>query len=503
MKMNGYKLSDRATMAAMGIRPEPRAPMKVSSTAVARARSRSALAGPSPMAMDVATIYAPAKFPAETYPSTMAMDSCAGAAPAGVTPWAMGSLFHEGQGFFGYPYLAELQQRAEYRHACDIWAEHAVRKWIKITGGTPKERDAIEAEFLRLNVRDVFQEWMGHDQVFGRGQIFLDFDDADDTAELATPLTLAASKVSPKRPLRRMTVVEPMWSAPGIYSSNNPLRPDFYKPQQWFVYGRQVHTTRMLTIASRPVSDMLKPAYAFGGQSLIQLMKPYVDNWLRSRQSCSDMLNTYSVMVLKTDLSSTMDGGGGDDLFARLDLFNNTRDNRGSMAIDKDDEELENIAVSLAGLSDLLGQSQEQLASVSRIPLSIYLQITPTGLNATNDGETRNFYADVKAYQEKNVRPHLARVLDLVQLSLTGKIDPQIGFEFIPLWEMSDLDEAEIREKNARTDVAYVSAGIISNEEARERLANEEGGAYEGVDLTDPAPEPEPDEAAIVEAPGA
>ena len=81
MKMNGYKLSDRAAMAAIGIRPEPREPMKISSTAVARARSRSALAGPSPMAMDAATLYAPAKFPDEIYPSTMAMDSCAAASP--------------------------------------------------------------------------------------------------------------------------------------------------------------------------------------------------------------------------------------------------------------------------------------------------------------------------------------------------------------------------------------------------------------------------------------
>lgn len=488
MLMRGYKLSERAALAEMGYRQEPRIPMTISQAAVAGARAGRREETPSPMAMDAALVFKPYAFPDGTLPDGMAMDSCLPASASGISQWATSSLFHEGQGFFGYPYLAELQQRAEYRHAAEIWAEHAVRKWIKITGGTDEQRKAIEDEFTRLNVRDVFQEWLGHDQNFGRGQIFLDFDDADKEEETATPLLLAPEKINKNRPLRRLTVVEPMWSAPGTYATSNPLRHDFYKPQQWFVFGRKVHTTRMLTIASRPVSDMLKPAYAFGGQSLTQLMKPYVDNWLRTRQAVSDMINTYSVMVLSTDMSSTMSGGTGADLFARLDLFNSCRDNRGSMAIDKENETLTNVAVPLSGLHELQAQAQEQLASVARIPLSIYLQITPTGLNATNDGETRNFYADVHAYQEKNVRPHLARVLQIVQLSKLGKIIPDINFEFIALWEMSDKDKAEIRKADAEADVSYVTAGIIDPEEVRERIANDETSLYHGVDLTDPAP---------------
>lgn len=488
MEVNGFKLSERAALAAMGYRPEPKAPMKISPQAVAKARAASPANEASPMALDAASIYAPPKFADGVLPEGMAMDSCLPGGATSVTNWAAQSLFHEGQGFFGYPFLAELMQRAEYRHAAEIWAEHAVRKWIKITGSTEEKRKKVEAEFKRLNVRDVFREWLMHGHSFGRGQIFLDFDDADKEDEIAVPLYITADKIGKDRPLRRLTVVEPMWAAPGTYATSNPLRGDFYKPQQWFVYGRKVHMTRMLTVIPRPVSDMLKPAYAFGGQSLIQLMKPYVDNWLRTRQAVSDMINTYSVMVLGTDMSSTMSGGTGEDLFLRLDMFNQCRDNRGSMAIDKDNETLENVAVPLGGLDALQSQAQEQMASVARIPLSIYLQITPTGLNATNDGETRNFYADVHAQQEKDVRPHLQRVFECVQLSIFGEIDADMEFEFVALWEMSDKDKAEIRKADADADVAYVGAGIVDPEEVRERLSNDETSLYHGVDLTDPPP---------------
>lgn len=509
--MNGYKLSPQAAAHAEGrAYLPPRAPMSI--TPATLAKSKMAPNKPAdPLARPAADIFAPYKPLPGVLPDTaeVAMDSCMSLAGS-VSQWAVNSLFHEGQGFFGFQYLAELVQRAEYRHACDIWAEHAVRKWIKLTGGvvdenakdpTEEKRKEIMDELVRLDVRDVVQEWLFHDQAYGRGQIFLDFDDADNPAELARPLLVDGDKVSPERPLKRLTLVEPMWVAPGVYATSNPLRHDFYRPRQWFVFGKQVDASRMLTITSRPVSDMLKPGYSFGGQSLVQLMKPYVDNWLRTRQAVSDMVNIYSVLNLSTDMSTALSGADGAGVYDRADMFVQSRDNRGIMLTDKNMEELKSIAVPLGGLHELQAQAQEQLASVSRIPLSVYLQVTPTGLNATNDGETRNFYADVHSYQEKNVRGPLKLIIDLVQLSLYGSIDPAIGFEFLPLWEMSDKDKADIRKADADADAVYVTNGIVSNDEARQRLSLDETSLYYGVDLSDPAPdvEDETDEAPDVE----
>lgn len=487
MQPTDYPLGARARQAALGM--TTRQPMTLTEFAVAQNKLKAPRAS-SPMAMPPADIYKPYEYPAAVYPDGIAMDSCLPAPQQGISNWATNSYFHEAQGFFGFPYLAELIQRAEYRHACEIWAEHSVRKWIKFIGGKDAERTAIETEFTRLNVRDVFQEWAMNDHNFGRGQIFLDFDDADDEAELRVPLLLTDRKISPKRPLQRLNIVQPMWSAPGMYSTLNPLRHDFYEPQSWFVYGKIVAQNRLLTITSRPVADMLKPAYAFGGQSLVQLMKPYVDNWLRTRQAVSDMINRFSIVSLKTDMSSILGGGTGDSLYLRAELFTQMADNRGLFLLDTGNaEELDSIAVPLSGLDALQAQAQEQMASVARIPLSIYLQITPTGLNATSDGETRNFYADVKAYQEKNFRPALQRILEIVQLSLGQKVNPDIKFEFIDLWEMSDKDKADIRKSDAEADIGYVQTGIVSADEARERLSEDETSLYHGVDLTDPAPE--------------
>ena len=131
----------------------------------------------------------------------------------------------------------------------------------------------------------------------------------------------------------------------------------------------------------------------------------------------------------------------------------------------------------MSGLDKLQAQAQEQMASVARIPLSVYLQITPTGLNASSDGENRSFYADVNGYKEKKYRPLLKPLLDVIMLSIWGAIDEGIGFEFEPLWEMSAKEQAEIRKLDSDVDKAYCDMGAVSNDEVRERPPRGQGGA--------------------------
>lgn len=427
-----------------------------------------------------------------TLPAGMAMDAAMPANDA-LLSYAMSQYAHEGLGFLGYPYLAELSQRAEYRNVATIWAEHCTRKWIKISGDEAKVAK-IEGELKRLEVRDQFREAIEKECFFGRIQLFMDFGDWNQPNETDKPLILDKGKVSRQRPLQRIDIVEPMWSYPGAYSAQNPLAPDFYRPAAWYVSGQTVHASRMLTMVGRPMPNMLKPAYAFGGVSLSQICKAYVDNWLRTRQSVSDLIDAFSTMVLKTDFEQRMGlFPDGSDLFNRVDLFNKTRSNRGTMVIDKTTEDFANVSAPIAGLDKLQAQSLEQIASASGIPLVILLGVTPSGLNASSDGEVRTFYDKVLAYNEKVVGPCLRTLLNVIQLSLFGEIDPEVGFEFESLWEMSDADKAQIRKSDAEADTAYINGGVVSPEEARDRLNDEEGGFYHGR-LTGPAPEPEDDD---------
>lgn len=400
------------------------------------------------------------------------------------------------QGFPGYPYLAGLSTRAEYRAFASTMASELFRQWIKIHSKNADDQaqdnpriTELEQAIEKFDLLGVFQRAAVHDSLFGRGQISINIKGADN----ATPLVLDP-RTLPKGSLQSFTTIEAMWTSPSAYNAIDPTAPDFYRPREWFVLGKTVHATRLLTIVTRPLPDMLKPAYNFSGMSLSQLAEPYVNNWLRTRQSVSDLINNFSITALKTNMAQVLQGcDDGTSLFARADMFTLTRSNRGLMLLDKDAEDLVQVNTPLSGLHELQAQSQEHICSAVRIPSMILTGISPTGMNASSEGEVRAFYDWIASQQEAYWYHPLDICLKVLMLHLWGEIDDSIGFEFNPLWQTSAAEEATIRLNNAQADAVYLDHSVISQEEVRAKLARDPDSGYAGIDVTD-VPEAEFDD---------
>lgn len=400
-------------------------------------------------------------------------------------------LWAEGIGFMGYPYLAELSQRPEYRRPCEIIAEEMTRKWIKLRAtGKEKKNDKIEAledAMRRFNLREKFHDAMLLDGVFGLSFLFIDVGTSDDAEEQLTPLLLRPQKIS-KGSLKGFRLIDPTWTSPAWYEATRPWRENFYKPDHWFLMGQRTHRTRLLITVSRPVPDILKPGYNFGGVSLQQLLKPYVDNWLRTRQSVSDLIQAFTVFVLETDMSALFSDGGGQQEMARFEYFTAMRNNLGLMGIDKDREAFQNVSAPLSGLDHLQAQAQEHMAAVPGLPLIKYFGLTPSGLNATADNEIRVLYDMINARQQRAMGDNLTIALKVLQLSELGEIDPEIDYDFVPLWQLDEAGKAAVRKTDADTDAVLIESGVLAPAESRERLASDPESAYAGLEGEPPEP---------------
>lgn len=396
--------------------------------------------------------------------------------------------------FPGYAALGQLSQISEYRAPVETVAKEMTRRWIKFTtlddGDKTAQIQQIEQRFKDLNIRDAFRRLSEIDGFFGRAQLYISIKGNDDDK---TPLIVDVATI-PKGTLLGFQTVEPIWTSPCNYNSSHPTRSDFYKPESWYVLSREVHSSRLLTFISRPVTDILKPSYNFGGVSLSQLMTPYVQQWFSTRDHVSDLLRNFSTCVLKTNLASVLAAGTGEELTARAQLFNQHRDNKGLMLVDKDSEDFANITTPLSGLHELQAQAQEHMCAPSHMPLVKLTGITPSGLNASSDGEIQVWYDHLHSEQEVFFRPHLTTVLQIVQLDLFGAIDPAIDFEFVPMDEPTAAELAAERKSDADAGCAYVDRGIVSPDEERERLAGNPSSGY--TNLSGPAPGPPLDESA-------
>ena len=396
--------------------------------------------------------------------------------------------------FPGYPYLAELTQISEYRAPSETTSTEMTRKWLEVVSkGSGDKSDKISKITKRmgeLKVRELFTRAALLDGFFGRAQIIMSFKTDDDrTRQL--PLDISPAGVR-KGSLQSLQCIEPYWSTPYSWNASYPERSDFYKPQSWYIMGRKTHATRLLTFIGREVPDILKPAYNFGGMSLTQLMQPYVNAWLRTRKSVNDLINNFSVTMLATDMSTTLeDGNDGSGLLNRLQMFTLNRNNQGVGAINKDSEEIVQVNTPLSGLSELQAQSQEHMSAPAHIPLIKMFGVTPTGLNATGEGEIKVWYDHVGAMQQNLFGPQMEILLKVLQLDLFGAIDDELGFQWAQLDEPTGKELSEIRKSDADAGVAYINAGVISPDEERERLQDDPDSGYNN--LNGPAPEPQPD----------
>lgn len=477
----------------------------------------------------------------------MAMDDNTALASANqfaMTAWEAGGLIgdavSEGLLFLGYPILSELAQRPEYRLFGEIRAEEMTRNWIELRGtedestkedddeeerernrndddreaikrkeGGEKPRDdsrnkEIEdkikelTDFLEhLKVKAWFKDTAVHDSLFGIGHMYLDLKGAnyEDIRDPENRMSIgngrdhiSKAKLG-KGCLLGLRTIEPIWCYPTVYNAANPLVPSWYDPQVWYVMGAEIHKTRLLPFISRPVPDILKPAYAFGGLSMSQMAKPYVDIWLRTRESVGELIHAFSVMILQTNMATRTQpggaGGGGGDIVARMMMMNALRDNQGMLVIDKSTEDFKNISAPISGLDELQAQAQEHLFSVGRIPAVKFAGIQPKGLNATSEGELRAFGETIHGAQEQLFRTPLTTVLDIAQVSLWGARDPDITYDFLPLQELTMKEKAEIRKIEAETDQIRIDSGVVSQEEARKKLAADPESGYDGIDPDD------------------
>lgn len=391
-----------------------------------------------------------------------------------------------GVGFPGYPYLVQLLQRSEYYEPPAVIAGELTRKFVKIVAqqdaaaGTKKRIEELQKAFEDFKVKALWRQlaWVAGGQ--GRAQLLIDIARQETIRD--SPLPIAPETIR-KGSLKGLRVVEPMWTSPQFYNSTDPGADDFYKPVKWYMIGQMVHRDRLLTVVPKPVPDLLKPAYNFGGLSLTQLIEPSVRNWLETRHSVNRLINNFSTIKWRTNMEGILQGGLGGQLIKRVQAFINMRDNQGVVLLDKEDEELESDNVPLSGLHELQAQAQEHMAMSTHIPLVKLTGITPAGLNASSDGEIRVFYDWILSEAMAHYNDPLLSVMRILQLHLWGSIDESITLQWQPLFELDDLQKAQKRKADADTDVQLsTGCGAIDADEVRARLIADPDSGYNNLE---------------------
>lgn len=393
---------------------------------------------------------------------------------------AMGILHCADASFMGYGALANLSQNGLIRAGVEMRGDEMTRKWGELsrkgnddTDGEQQEKlDKLSQEMEKWKVRELFRSASCLCGYMGGCLLFIDTGEDN----LANPLILDSMTFAPDT-FKGFRLIEPYLVTPGGYNSTNPMREDYFKPSLWYVQGIPVHASRLIYFAENKLTSLLKPAYNFFGLPLAQKVIDAVAHYTENREAAGRLLQKYAVTVLKTNMEEVLSGGFDQALKNRIQYFVQNRSNDGCAAIDKDMEDLVIQTTSLAGVTDIVRQSMEYVAAMFNEPVVKMWGLSPNGFSS-GEMELQNHYDNIKAQQEKMFGEPIRRVIRVLQQNLYGEIDDSIIFNFLPLSEDDERKIAETNKIQADTDAVLITNGVISEEEARERLIADENSGY-------------------------
>lgn len=393
---------------------------------------------------------------------------------------AMGILHCADASFMGYGALANLSQNGLIRAGVEMRGDEMTRKWGELSrkgnDDTDEEQqeklDKLTQEMEKWKVRELFRSASCLCGYMGGCLLFIDTGEDN----LANPLILDSMTFATDT-FKGFRLIEPYLVTPGGYNSTNPMREDYFKPSVWYVQGIPVHSSRLIYFAENKLTSLLKPAYNFFGLPLAQKVIDAVAHYTENREAAGRLLQKYAVTILKTNMEEVLSGGFDQALKNRIQYFVQNRSNDGCAAIDKDMEDLVIQTTSLAGVTDIVRQSMEYVAAMFCEPVTKMWGLSPNGFSS-GDVELQNHYDNIKAQQEKMFGEPIRRVIRVLQQNLYGEIDDSIIFNFLPLAENDERAIAETNKIQADTDSVLITAGVISEDEARERLIADANSGY-------------------------
>ena len=417
-------------------------------------------------------------------PTVMAMDACINHIIDMCAPeWQALAVPR----FLGYPMLSNIAQDPLIRSGIEVIVDDMTRKFIDLTSKGENDLSTsiaeLESDLQSFRIKSIFNRALATTGYQGGCLVYVDVGELDDE-EKKTPLYLDAATFK-KGSFRGLRIIEPINLYPGRYDTLDPTSEDYFNPETWFVLGKEYHRSRFLYFAQNEVPLILKPLYNFFGISLAQQVLEYVQNFTENRRSAQRLLNKFSLTIWRTDMSQFLSGGACNSLTQRVKYFNAQRSNDGTVLLDKETEEMEQINTPLSGVTDIVSMSLDLAPVILGISKDKYFGDLPKGLNASSEGTNRIYYDKIQSLNEKICYDNVEKVLKILQLNRYGEIDDNISFQFAPLWEMDERERAEINKVKADTAAVYLDRGALSAEEVRGALADNPDSGVSNIDVDD------------------
>jgi phage-related protein (TIGR01555 family) len=334
---------------------------------------------------------------------------------------------------------------------------------------------AIATRLDRLQFASVLKRSLILERLLGGCLTFLGIEDDED--EPAKPY-------HPKKTKARLAFCNsiPISRISRVTWDTDPLSEGYMRPEMFLVNGQEVHTSRCLVWDGEPLFDPYDFALTnfrsnlagFGPSKLAPIWDDIVKA-VGTRQAAYQLIKTNNAILMAVnDLQSLAGTASGKQALAKLKEIANNISVYNAALIDGEKVEVQQNAASFGSVPELILTFIQILSAASDIPATRFLGQAPGGLNATGDSDLENYYNVIDAYQRQRIEPQLRRIYDVIGYSINAerwhKERNDLEFNFPPLWNESELEEAQKNSQVIDNVLKLLENNLITEEKAIQEI---------------------------------
>lgn len=339
-------------------------------------------------------------------------------------------------------------------------ADDMTREWrhVVFDDDDGESQFAIEQAEKRFALKGKINESLRWARLYGGALLIIGTRDKD----LSKPLNVQAIR---KGDLRYLHVMDRWRVSPAGSLCMDLDSPNFGMPEYYMLAESsvRVHHSRVLRFNGQKLPYFAWRSNAMWDDSELQHVLDSLTNCDTATRGIATMLFEANVDVVKAEgLADVLARKDGEAILTKRFQIAGMLKSFNRMLLLDGTESYEKKSNSFANLDKIVQQFMVDVSGAADIPMTRLFGQAAGGLNATGDNDVRNYYDMVSGKQETEVRPQLEYLDEVLVRSTLGFMPDDYRFDFNSLWQVSDTEQATIEKTRADRDVAYLSAGVVT-----------------------------------------
>ena len=347
--------------------------------------------------------------------------------------------------------------------------ELATKKWL--THVVPNDSEMVKKlveEDDRLKARDRFRKAMAWSRLYGGAAILFVVDDNKDLDE---PLDMNSIGE-----LKNLIVLH-RWELNRIETNESVNDFNFGMPTTYSISGRsteyipRIHHSRLVRFEGSPLSEQSFRDNDYWDDSYLNVLSDIIRDYESAYSGVFRALQDFDIEIFKIkDLANLVSSKQRDILESRIQLMNLSKSIMSTVLIDANNESFERLQRNFTNIGAVLDKVDKRLQMAVGLPHTILFGEGSTGtLGAGGESEQQTLNDLVAGVQRNNLYNQFMKYAHIVQSQKTGptngKILPKWSFDFNPLNEPTEQQQATVRDVVATTDNKYFQMGVLTADE--------------------------------------